>query len=182
MATTKDKLLGCFEICLFMKEGVNKFGSSKQESLRSFLIPILFMPLALYVSALVSDSSESFFTYILKGVQIVIGYGLFLTLVYLGAKQFQKQENFPKFVTAYNWITLPLMLFVLPIIFIVFTGGNYEGLKTYAVFITIISYVFTGFIATYALRLPWELGAVVAVISMAIEEVLSKVTEYLLQT
>ncbi len=176
----KANLLGCLEISLFMRHGIERYDNSRVAAIRSFLIPLLLMPVALYVTAALDDSGGPYTGLIvLHGFKLVIAIVLFLTIVYFIAKQYDRQEHFNRFVSISNWSSIPAMLLVAPILYLVLTGQDTIPLESYAVFITLLGYVYSAFIITHCFKMPWQLGGFIAILGMAIDQNLWSLTNYM---
>lgn len=164
----KQNLIGCFEIALFMPAGVERYSPSKAAALRSFLVPALFIPLVAWVWILRSDAEPASFIVAVHLTRMVLTMAIFLGVVYLFARQYERHEHFFRFVTASNWHEVIGVILVLPVLFALLMGADIEPWENYAVFIQLFGYVYVGFIATHVLRIPWELGGFLAVVSLAV--------------
>lgn len=167
----KKNLLGCFEIVLFMAKGVERFSESRQAAIKSFAVPLLLVPVALLITSVKSTGYPVFLLVALHGARFIITYSLFMIIVYFLTQQIKRQEHFYQFVNAYNWLAVPSTLLILPIL-VALTMGLYtwEELEQYAIFTVLVSYVFSAFIMTHALRIPWEMGGFVAIVGMCIDQ------------
>ena len=168
----KDNLLGCFEICLFMKGGIERFSTSSRTALKSFIWTLIFLPVALYFISFQWVGFPAAVFYPFQALRIMATMLLFFGIVFLIARQLNRTAYFYQFVTISNWMTLPLMALILPAIYIYgLEHGIHPDLENYATFISLVSYVITGFYATHALRLPWQLGTTIAIVGMGASEV-----------
>ncbi len=164
----KKNLIGCFEIALFMPAGVDRYSPSKSAALRSFLVPALFIPLVAWVWILRSDAEPASLIVAVHLTRMVLTMAIFLGVVYLFARQYERHEHFFRFVTASNWHEVIGVILVLPVLFALLMGADIGPWENYAVFIQLFGYVYVGFIATHVLRIPWELGGFLAVVSLAV--------------
>ena len=174
MFSTKEilnKLLGCFEITLFMKTGINRFPPEKRDAIKSFLVPLLLAPPTLMILVLKSPGYPVGLLFALHGARIILVTVLFLFLMYHFSKHLDRKNGFFQFVSVGNWMNIPVFLLLIPILVVLLTGGTIEGsIESYAIVITLLSYILTGFVATHTLRIPWEMGGAIAVISMFINQ------------
>lgn len=166
----KNGFLGCFEILLFMSSGVERFDSIASQAVKSFIMPLILLPLFLVVTVGMSAGYNFYLLLSLHSLRVIFTSIMFLTVVYFMSRQLGRDEHFFRFVTVNNWMSIPSFLMVLPILFGLLLGSNFSGFESYAIFITLAGYVYTAFIATRSFRLPWELGGFIGVVSMAIDQ------------
>ncbi len=172
----KRNLLGCLEIALFMPGGAKRFGAGRRSMLKSFLIPFLVLPLTLItvIAAHPNPELSSTSAKILISIyslRVVVYLGLFLGFVYFMAKSLDRLESFYRFVTANNWLTIPAALLMAPVIALFLSGAHsWEEVYPLMVFITLYSYAYTAFMATYVMRIPMELACFIAIGGMAINQ------------
>ncbi|MGB4056488.1 MAG: hypothetical protein WBK77_00180 [Alphaproteobacteria bacterium] len=186
-----SNLLGCFEIMIFMPRGVERFSSRREDAIKSFIWPAIFSPVALFAFSFHSTGFSLPLLMLLHGGRMLLETFLFLGVVYLFCRHCNRQENFYQVVTAGNWLEIPFFILVLPIVVsLVFSGSGLElgdgwttshyqivgFFATYSVFITLAGYVYTAFILTHILRLPWELCGAVAIFGLGIDETLMDAT------
>ncbi|MCC6597273.1 MAG: hypothetical protein IT559_00590 [Alphaproteobacteria bacterium] len=174
---TRQNMLGCLEIALFMPRGAARFSSSVEGLKKSFLLPVILLPLSIATvlaahpaAGNLNDGSAQTLA-IIYAVRLFISLGLFLGLVYFMARKMDKMEEFYRFATANNWLVLPAAALMLPLS-LSFMAGNYSFSEIYPlmVFITLYSYACTAFMAAHALRIPMELACFVAIAGMAINQ------------
>lgn len=166
----KAGLLGCFEVSLFMRQGMARFDDRAGSAVKSFLIPLVLSPLMLAV--LIGFSSGYSFVYLLSlhSVRVAVTSCLFLAVVYLMTRQYGREAHFMRFVTVNNWMTIPSTLFLLPVVVCLGLGLDYSAYETYALFVTLAGYVYTAFVIAGCLRLPWEMGGFIAIMGLAIDQ------------
>ena len=170
-AEIKNNLLGCFEIFLFMRKGVERFSPSQKAALKSCIWIPVFLPLTLFVISFQNEGTPNGLFYLFYPMKVCVVLGSFYGIVYLISKYCEKQEHFFRFVTIINWINVPLILLIMPAIFVLVSAQTYGAVESYALFLTIVSHILTGFIATHALRLPWQLGATIAIIGIGVHDI-----------
>lgn len=175
----RNNLIGCAEIVLFMPHGVERFEASKSAAVRSFLVVLFLLPVVIAVWAFRAGSTPVSLVVALHLAQMVLATILFLTVVYFLSKQYNRQEHFFRFITVSNWQGVPGIVFTLPILGALILGADLAVWESYAIFVTFLGYIYTGFVATHAFRLPWEMGGFIGVISLAVSQESLKVVDYL---
>lgn len=167
----RNNLLGCFEICLFMARGTQRFSGERQDALRSFAVPAFFVPIVLIVFALQSTGYPVALLLPIHALRIVATLGLFLGVVYVISRETKRTEHFFQFVTATNWLNIPVGLMILPVAGFLATGTyTMEQMESWAVFVEIAGAVLVAFAATHIFRIPWELGGFIGVLGLLIDD------------
>lgn len=191
----RQNLLGCLEIALFMPKGADRFAADKQAMKRSFLIPLLFLPISVAIvlcahpAALDTGSMQVIGA--IYALRMFVYLGAFLALIFTMTKFLNEspedhREDFYKFATANNWLMIPAAVLMAPLA-ISFLSGNHEWGDIYPlmVFIALYAYAYTAFMAARVLRIPMELAVFVSVAGMAIHQtsldVIKQVTVGVLQ-
>lgn len=171
----KRNLLGSLEIALFLPAGGKRFGKSAREALRSFIIPALFFPLTIilfymYPKPEFTDSSIQT-VILLYGLRMILSWAVSLGAIYLVVKEINRKQYFFQFVTASNWLAIPSTIIILPVVIMMYTGSKSgDELFIIAAALMFYSYAFTAFMATYVLRIPWELAGALIILSMIIND------------
>lgn len=170
----RRNLLGALEVALFMPEARNRFSTSADEAIRSFMIPTLLLPATLLLVYIfprpeLADDSANTIAF-LYSLRMVLSWVMFLGCIYWLVNNVNRREYFCQFVTATNWLTIPATLIYLPVALMI-AGGAYSWTELYpfTVCLTVYTYAFTAFMAAYILRVPWELAGFVAVISVMVD-------------
>lgn len=171
-----QNLIGCLETALFMRGGEKRFSASRKAMLKSFLIPVILLPLTLFTvlsahpDENLSASSIQILT-ILYSLRLFVYLGAFFAFIYTMARTIDKLDDFHRFVTANNWLTIPAAALMVPLI-IAFTSGAYEWAEVYPlmIIITLYSYAYTAFMAAHVMRIPMELACFIAIAGMAIHQ------------
>lgn len=169
----KRNLLGCMEIALLMRKGRDRFGNNYDEALRSFIVPILLSPLVLLVIMLypapdISDVSRSALA-LIYALRMFAVTALFLGAVWWIVGELDRREHFLQFVTASNWLSVPATVAILPVLYLVFNGHyTWDELYPFTCVLVGYSYLFTGFMAAYVLRIPMELAGFITFLSYAV--------------
>lgn len=163
-----------------MRSGVERFSSTKKAAIKSFLVPIAAVPLVLFIISLQWASPADRVMFPFEVLRLIAIYAIFYTVINLLTKQIDRNQYFFQFINAGNWITLPLAILIAPIAILVgFEINTYASLENYAIFTAIVGYILTGYVATQALRIPWQLGAFIAIISLAIHDITMQVYDFL---
>ncbi len=177
----KNNLLGCLEVFLFMPSGIERFGQTKSDALRSLIIPFSLLPITLMVIMALPEESAGPMNIVLPIhiVRIFAAVILTLLVIYYLAKQFKREEYFFRFWAASNWCNIMGFIFIMPIIVGLMLGHDMAAFEAYAVFITLVGYVYSAFIITYCFKLPWEMGGFIAIVGLAIDENLFDLAHYI---
>jgi hypothetical protein len=172
----RQNLLGSLEIALFMRAGAQRFSPSADMMKKSFLIPIVLLPLSLLVVVFAHpegamDALSLQIISVIYALRLFVYLAAFLGMVYLMASKLGRLEDFYRFAVANNWLTIPAAALMLPLT-LLFMNGVYEFSEIYPlmVFVTLYSYACTAFMATHILRIPAELACFVAIAGMAINQ------------
>tara|TARA_B100001989_G_C24520589_1_gene455648 strand:+ start:1005 stop:1577 length:573 start_codon:yes stop_codon:yes gene_type:complete len=166
----KQNFLGCLEIFLFMRKGIERFGTSNVSAVKSFIVPLALLPFSLLAIMAVQSETPLNTLIGIKMGHLAITAILFLAFVYYFMKQYDRQQHFWRFITISNWLSIPSMILLLPLLVGRLTGIETTAFESYIIFTAIINYVYLAFILTNCFRLPWELGGFIAIVSLAINE------------
>lgn len=171
----KNNFCAALETALLLKSGTKAFSGCKGGMILSFLIPVLALPVTLLMvlSAHPGDlaqGSAQILTFI-HILRLVISLAAYTGFIYLMAKTMDKMDNFKRFVTANNWLSLPATLAMLPFLSLYLSGAHaWADIYPMMVLITLYSYVYTAFMASHVLRIPMELAGFMAIAGMAIHQ------------
>lgn len=174
----KQNLLGCLEIFLFMGKGVDRFSSDPKAVMKSFALPVALLPILTITFALMSGGYSVSALMSLHLARVALTFVLFIAAVYILSKQFDRAQHFQKFLIASNWFTVVSTIMILPIVIALLSGQDLGALQSYALFMTLAGYVYSAFIITHALRMPWEIGGLIAIIGLAIDQNMLDLTVY----
>lgn len=159
---------------LFMPRAGERFSGSYNYMLGSFVIPVLLFPVMLLGVLLsprpeLAEHSQNLIS-LIYSLRFCITLAIFLGFVYLLSARTQRHDCFFKFVTAYNWLTLPTVLLSLPVTFMVLSADPLTAQQGYILSYVLMVYclAFTAYIAASTLRIPIELAAFIAIISFQI--------------
>lgn len=157
-----------------MPETARRFGSSYDEMIRSFFIPVFIFPLTLLAVYLcprpeVADQPHTVISMIYS-LRFCMSLGIFLGFVYFIARKIERTEHFFQFVTANNWLTIPSAIVSIPVLLLL-TSGEAEAIKEAQVLSMILvfyTYAYTAFTAACILRIPLELAGFIAMTGLLI--------------
>ena len=171
----KKSLIGCFEIFLLMRVGASRFGTTYDEAIRSFIIPGFLFPLSffmVYFFPIPDMGSVSENTIImLYSMRIAFSWVIYFGIVQWVLKRVDRTENFYRFVTATNWLTIPATVIYLPVLLGVMSGAySVDQLYAFTMFLTAYTYVFTAFMAVHVLIIPWEMAGFIVFLAIAIDD------------
>lgn len=176
----KQNLIGCAEIMLFMQSGIERFEQiSKKDAVKSFVIPVLLLPLVLTILVLTSkEGYTTLYLIMVHSTRIIAGIIAYLLVVFYFSRLLKRREHFAKYVVVVNWSGLINVLLLPPILIYALSGAELQGIEAYAVFVALLGYVYLGFILTFALRIPWEMGGFMAVIGIFVDETMWDILFY----
>lgn len=171
-AEFKNNLMGCLEVFLFMPCGLERFSNERRDALRSFMIPLILLPVTLTIIMFLPDEAGAPLSVAvpIHFVRIILAVVLFLAAVYFLAKQFGREEYFYKFLNVSNWFNIIGFTLILPFVYGIFSGQDMVAFEAYAVFVTLVGYVYTAFVLTYCFKLPWQMGGFISIIGLAIDQ------------
>ena len=175
----KQNLLGCLEVFLFMRSGIERYCESREAAIKSFIIPVILLPFILAVMVAMSSGFSVSLLLSLHFLRVVLTILMFFTAVYFLCKQFRRHQFFYRFMTVSNWSNIPGVLMVMPILVGILAGYDMAVFENYAIFITLVGYVYSAFIITNCFRLPWEMGGFIAIVGLAIDQNLLDITIYI---
>ena len=174
----KQHLLGVLEIAIFMRVGAERFKSDFNMMVRSFLWPAYILPFAVVTSSLVEGEQSIILLIVLNFLRIALTFILSIGLIFLIAKKIDRTQHVYRYITASNWFEIAMFILMLPILMILYLGGNVESIQNYAIFVTCLGIIYNGFILTHTLRIPWELATLIAVSILFIQETGFSVLEF----
>ena len=152
-----------------MPSGIERFSSDRKDAIQSFLVPAILFPLSLIIIAHIQTGISVPTMLTLHTFFFIAVNALFMTTVYVMSKSFDRREHFWKFISALNWMNLASFLLMVPyMIAISALDMPINAFEHYAVFLTLVNIAYAGFITTYALKLPWEMGGFITIIGLLI--------------
>lgn len=179
----KNNLLGCLEIFLFMGKGIDRFGSTRRDAIRSFILPVVLLPFVLAIMPVLSEAEGPVGLFVtLHAVRSIVTTVLIFSLVYFMSRQYDRQQHFFRFLTVSNWMNVPGLVLCTPIFFAFLPGVGVDPFRSYAIFLTVTGYVYAAFIIARTFRIPWEMGGFIAVLILAIDQNAFSLTLHLQET
>jgi|JI8StandDraft_2_1071088.scaffolds.fasta_scaffold102049_2 hypothetical protein len=179
----KEALWGCVEIPLFLKKGATRFTGTLGAFKRSFLIPALIIPLVVMT---IPNPPE----YVDRSTEWTLGYvglGVLLsTIVYLIAMYFFRSkevtnEQFLKFATGYNWLSLSGFVIQIPLMILAMLGVNtWDDVFAMMALTTLYSYGYLAYMITHTLKMDWYLGFAFAMLDLLVAETMYNISEYVM--
>ncbi len=162
-------LLGVFEIALFMPLARKRFGNTREEALRSFIVPLLLLPLTLISFYFLTKPEGAPLFGVLNSLRLAVIGAMFYGSVYWIAKTVGRKEYFYQFVIALNWLSVAATAIFLPLAWMMVTGTQtWAELAPFAGCLIAYICAFTCFMATYVLRITWELSGFIVFIGVAL--------------
>ncbi len=171
----KRSLLGVLETALFMPNARARFGDTKDEAIRSFLVPVLLFPLTLMAVYLAPHSSvgggSAHMIALLYGLRMAAVWSLFFGAVYWIARGVDREKHFYQFVIASNWLAVPATAVFIPVAWMLLSGTHtWDELYPFMVCLILYTYAFTGYMAAHVLRIPWELAGFIVFVGTCVND------------
>jgi hypothetical protein len=173
-AEIKRNLLGALEVALFMPVARKRFGTTYDEAVRSFIIPILLFPASLALVYLYPahglEHSSANTIALMYSLRMAASWFMFFGSVYWIARETGRRDHFYQFVIASNWLSVPATVVFLPVLWMLFNGTHTMAeLYPFMVCVMYYTYAFTAFMAAHVLRIPWELAGFIVFIGVAVD-------------
>lgn len=175
-STFKDKIRGAFDLVFLFGNGVDKFSGEKKAALQSLLIPLAFLPVALWFASVYPPismkegfSQSQILTTVLA--QAVLSF-LFTTLVVAAvAGYLKKTDKFWLFLETSNWVSLIFSLITLPFVIMAVTMPDMrDQMDRLFVIVGCYGYFITACIAYRAFNLNWQLAGALAILTLAVNQ------------
>ncbi len=181
-AEVKRNLIGALEVALFIPDARKRFGNTTGEAVRSFFVPLLLLPIGVFMIYLQPEflNLKKFangFT-ILYCFEAAISLCAFVFFVRWIAQKIGRLEHFNQFVIALNWLFVPSTLLLMPIFVMLLTGmHSWHELYPLSICAVVYTYSFMGYMAKCILRVPWEIGGFLAIVSLMIDSFLQQMLQ-----
>lgn len=179
-STFKDKIRGAFDLVFLFGNGIEKFSGEKKAALQSLIIPVAFLPVALWFASVYPPISmkEGFSQSQVLGTVLmhsVLSF-LFTTLVVAAVAGFMKKtDKFWLFFEASNWASLIFSLITLPFVIMAVTMPDMrDQMDRLFVVVGCYGYFITGCIIYRAFKLNWQLAGALAILTLAVNQELWK--------
>lgn len=106
--------------------------------------------------------------------------GAFYAVRLLVYPEIDRRARFARFFVAYNWLSVPGTVIVLPVIAMLASGSHsWDDLYPFIVVLILYIYGFTAYMITHVLFVPWQLGVFIATASMACNDITRKLMGYI---
>lgn len=174
---SKNPLLGAVETAIFMPQFTERFGNDFQSMLKSFLVPLIMMPLT-YIGLYLSHHEQPEIAHLpysqvasMFFIKSLFVMGLSFLIIYGFAKVYERLDNFYLTITAGNWSgVFPTLLF-LPVLCSMWMGvHSWEEAYPISIVFAIYGYAVAAFVLTRGLNIPWEMGGFLAICLLAVNE------------
>ncbi len=183
----RQNLLGSLEVALFMPVARLRFGRSQNAALRSFLVPVLLLPLTLLGVVMYPPSDDiagktTTIVMMLYALRFMFLLGIFYFAVYWICDQIERRDEFIPFVIAYNWLHIPAAVIYIPVAWMLINESkSWDELQAFMVCLTFYVYAFQAFMISYVMRMPYELAGFLIFISIALERAGNQMVYWLAQ-
>lgn len=177
----KNALWGCLEIPLYLKKGATRFSGTVSAFKRSFVIPILLIPVIIYSIPLPDLYADKSFDweFALMFIQICLGTAAFAGIIYFFKAKHVTTEDILKCLTSYNWLSLSAFAVNIPLILLAVFGINtWDDVYAMMILVTLYTYSFLAFMITHTLRINIFLGVAFALADLMIGEIIRNITTY----
>lgn len=162
-----------------MKGGVERFDTSKASAIKSFIVTLLLFPVSVITVMAIRNVTDINFLVVSQAGHMIGAMGLFFGFLYVFMKQYDRLEHFWRFITISNWMAIASLLMLSPIFIGLWTGVDMAHFASFAIFMTLLGYVYKAFVLAHCFKIPWELGGFVAIVSLAINQNLGDVGMFL---
>jgi hypothetical protein len=179
----KESLWGCVEIPLFLRKGTTRFTGTIGAFKRSFIIPAIVIPLVVMIVPSAPELSDRSTGWMLSYITLAV---LLSTTVYLLAMYLLKSKNvtneqFLKFATGYNWLSLSGFVIQIPLMLLAILGINtWDDVQAMMLLVTLYAYGYLAYMITHVLKMEWYLGFSFAMLDLLVAEIMYNISEYVM--
>jgi hypothetical protein len=179
----KEALWGCVEIPLFLKKGATRFTGTIGAFKRSLLVPALIIPLIVTIipnpPEYADRSTEWTFGYVTLAV--LLSTFVYLAAMYLFKSHTVTNEQFLKFATGYNWLSLSGFVIQIPLMLLAILGiYEWDDIHVVMLLPMLYSYAYLAYMITHVLKMDWYLGFAFAMLDLLIGEIMYNISEYVM--
>lgn len=171
-------LLGCLEIPVFLKRGVERFGDNIAAAKLSLLALLLVIPVAAAFNGLAPNNIDMTYGASLVHVLFswVLSSVLFLGILFVLMGIIKDRVHFWKFVAIYNWLNLPSFLIQLPFLFVVaLHWAAWETMQDYLILQLLFAYAYQAFAMTHTLKIHWTIAAAFSMVDLICSSLAAKI-------
>lgn len=169
-----------------MRSGLEHFNNDFKSMLKSFVWVFAGLVLSLSVFPLLYDAkvelhdTPMYQAMLIFCFKFVLNISLGFLFVYYVCKILKKLDQFIKFVTAVNWLSVVNIVLFLPLLALMYLGvSEFSGLYSAIITISVYGYVLSAFLVRYVMEIPWELAIFIAICGLAINEASQRLFYYL---
>lgn len=177
MKSFQQILLGCLEIPLFMRKGVERFPGDKKSAILSFLVPLgLLIPLSFMAQVNPDLATQSTLQSFVRFLELfILTSALFYTISYFCIQALDRGGEYFRFISGLNWLNLSFFLINLPFLILVYYHiYSFAEMQNLLIFLTLFAVVCNAFFTTYILRINWMLATSLSIMSLLIEDSIQK--------
>ena len=178
-----EALWGCVEIPLFLRKGATRFTGTIGAFMRSCLVPICVIPLIMLIipnpPGYQDRSTGWFLTYI--GLAVFLTTFFYLTAMYAFKSRAVSDEQYLKFATGYNWLSLSGFVIQIPLMLLAILGINtWDDVFAMMLLTTAYAYGYLTYMITHVLKLNWYLGFAFAMLELMIAKIMYNISEFVM--
>lgn len=179
----KEALWGCVEIPLFLRKGTTRFTGTIGAFKRSFIIPAFVIPLVVMIVPSAPELSDRSTGWMLSYVAlaVLLSITVYLLAMYLLKSKSVTNEQFLKFATGYNWLSLSVFVIQTPLMLLAILGINtWDDVQAMMLLVTLYAYGYLAYMITHVLKMEWYLGFAFAMMDLLISEIMFNLAQYLM--
>lgn len=177
MKSFHNILLGCLEIPLFMRKGVERFPGDKKSAILSFLVPLsLLIPISFLAQSNPDFAAQSAAQSFARFLELfILTSALFYTISYFCIQALDRGGEYFRFVSGLNWLNLSFFLINLPFLVLVYYHiYSFAEMQNLLIFLVFFAVACNAFFTTYILRINWMLATSLSLMSLLIEDSIQK--------
>lgn len=166
LPTIKSALRGCYELPLFLKQGVGRFQNSSRSFWQSTLVPLFLIPLQLPLAGADPEMARyPLVTLIVaQSYLTVISTAFFLGGVWLLTWPLERKDKFYQFGAAANWLSLTSYVLLLPYFLLVLSGTfSAAQLGNFLFFMICFFMAVIAFTAKNSLNIHWVVAVLIGI-------------------
>lgn len=165
-------LRGCLELSLFLKRGADKFQGSSDSLWLSFLVPVILIPINVVQAYAYPEFRDTPWTTMLVifSYQVVISTAFFLGSAWLLCWPLGRKDEFKKFGTAYNWLSIVGCVLSIPyMLLFLLTSLDAEQLSHLLLTTMGLFFCIMAFTIKSTLNVSWIIAALIALFAAGCE-------------
>lgn len=171
IAEIKSALRGCLEIPVFLKQGVDRFSGTPRAILHSFIVLLIMIAVfyAVYPpEEKYADKPENW-ELTQNYVSSIFSTLLYLSIFFLFRPKNSTLDQFGKFISGYNWLSVSVFVIYLPFI-VMGHAGIYAWDEVYNITAVFLIYLlaFQAFFTKHVLNATWPYAILFSVLDIII--------------